>query len=354
MRVQVRAAALSNYAEVARPLGLDPSRMLREMGLSARVLSEPDIRVSAAKVVRLLEASAEKSGCMTFGLRMAELRRLSDLGALSLLLTYQPTMRDILSLIVRYRDLLNEALAINVDDSGHFAIVREELLTEHTPLARQSHELAVDTIFHLCRVVLGPSWQSYRINFTHAPPPDRGTHRRLFGPKVEFEAEFNGMVCTAAYLDQPNPAAEPVMARYAQQFVESLPKTQPGSTALDVRKSIYMLLPLGKASSEHITQMLGFNLRTLQRRLEEEKTSLSELVNGVRHDLAVRYLSDHGHQLTQIAEMLGYAQLSSFIRWFIGEFGVSPLRWRTQRKAQLDRLRRRPIERRAPRAWLMP
>src|SRR6516164_8864670 len=120
MRVQVRAAALSNYAEVARPLGLDPSRMLREMGLSARVLSEPDIRVSAAKVVRLLEASAEKSGCMTFGLRMAELRRLSDLGALSLLLTYQPTMRDILSLIVRYRDLLNEALAINVDDSGHF------------------------------------------------------------------------------------------------------------------------------------------------------------------------------------------------------------------------------------------
>jgi hypothetical protein len=156
MRVQVRAAALSNYAEVARPLGLNPNRMLREMGLSARVLSEPDIPVSAAKVVRLLEASAQKSGCMTFGLRMAELRRLCDLGALSLLLTYQPTLRDILSLIIRYRDLLNEALAINMEDSGQFVIVREELLTESTPAARQSHELAVGTIFRLCRVVLGP------------------------------------------------------------------------------------------------------------------------------------------------------------------------------------------------------
>jgi hypothetical protein len=203
--------------------------MLHEIGLSVRVLSKPDLQVSAAKVVRLLEASAEKSGCVTFGLRMAELRRLSDLGAISLLLNYQPTLRDILSLIVRYRDLLNQALAINVEDSGHLAIVRKNLLTAHTPSARQSHELAVSTIFRLCRVVLGPGWQPYSVNFTHAPPPDPGTHRRLFGAKVKFEAEFNRIVCTAADLDQPNPAADLVMARYAQQFVESLPKTQPGS-----------------------------------------------------------------------------------------------------------------------------
>jgi AraC-like DNA-binding protein len=113
-----------------------------------------------------------------------------------------------------------------------------------------------------------------------------------------------------------------------------------------VRKSIYMLLPLGKASSEQIAQMLGFNVRTLQRRLDEEKTSLSELVNGVRRDLVVRYLASREHQLTQVAERLGYAQLISFTRWFVGEFGVSPLHWRAQQKARLDRLRRRPIERR--------
>jgi len=279
---------------------------------------------------------------------MAESRRLSDFGVISRLLNYQPTLCEILLLIVRYHDLLNETLAIHVEDSGHLAIVREELVTEHTPPARQSHELAVGVIFRLCRAVLGPGWQPYSVNFTHAPPPSRGTHRRLFGPKVRFEAEFNGIVCTATDLDQPNPAADPVMARYAQQFVDSLPRSKPSSTTLDVRKSIYMLLPLGKASSKQISQMLGFNLRTLQRRLAEEQTSLAELVNSMRHDLAVRYLSDRGCQVTRTAEMLGYAQLSSFTRWFIGEFGMSPLHWRRQRKAQLDRLRRRPIKRRAP------
>ena len=38
---------------------------------------------------------------------------------------------------------------------------------------------------------------------------------------------------------------------------------------------------------------------------------------GVRHDLAVRYFSDRGWQLTRVAERLGYAQLSSFTRWFV-------------------------------------
>jgi hypothetical protein len=225
MKVQIRAAALSNYAEVAHRLGLDPRQMLREMGLSARVLSDPDILIPVANVVRLFEASAERSSCVTFGLRMAESRRLSDLGAISLLLAYQPTLRDILSLIVRYRDLVNEALTINVEDSGHRAIVREELITERTPPARQSHELVVGVIVRLFRMVLGPNWQPYSVNFMHSPPPDLRIHRRLFGPKVEFESEFNGIACTSADLDQPNAAADPAMARYAQQFVESLPRT---------------------------------------------------------------------------------------------------------------------------------
>jgi len=103
---------------------------------------------------------------------------------------------------------------------------------------------------------------------------------------------------------------------------------------LDTRKAIYMLLPLGKAASAEIALSLGLNLRTLQRRLDPEKTSLSTLVDGVRRDLAVRYLSNKSHSLSQITEMLGYGRLSSFTRWFAAQFGMSPTRWRERRKAK--------------------
>ena len=328
MAAFVRAGALSNYVEVAQQVGLNPRKMLRQVGLDPALLGKPDARVPAAEVTALLETSAEQSGCLTFGLRMAESRRLSDFGAISLLLTHQPTMRDVLATVARYRHLLNEALALHIEDSGDLVIIREELIAETSLPTRQGMELAVGTLFRLFRALLGQRWQPYSINFTHGAPPDLAVHRRLFGPSVEFDSEFNGIVCAAADLDRPNTAADPAMAQYARQFVETLPNTAVGSTTLEVRKAIFLLLPLGRASIESIGEGLSLNVRTLQRQLDAEGATFSELVNHVRRDLAVRYLVNPGYSLSRVAEMLGYGQLSSFTRWFAAEFGMPPTKWR--------------------------
>ena len=76
----IRSASLTNYAAVARKCGLDPSRMLREFGLPARCLDDPETIVPLDAVRALLEASAERSGVEGFALLMAETRRLSALG----------------------------------------------------------------------------------------------------------------------------------------------------------------------------------------------------------------------------------------------------------------------------------
>jgi hypothetical protein len=54
----VRSASLTHYADIARASGLDPYRMLAEVGLPADSLSEVDLRIPAEKVARLLELSA--------------------------------------------------------------------------------------------------------------------------------------------------------------------------------------------------------------------------------------------------------------------------------------------------------
>ena len=217
---------------------------------------------------------------------------------------------------------------MHIEDFKDLVIIREELVSEGEPLARQSNELAVGTILRMFRALLGDRWQPDSVHFIHSAPADLSVHRRLFGPNLQFESDFNGIVCTAADLDRPNPAADPVMAAYAQQFLETLPKSEPGSTTLDARKAIYMLLPSGKASIEQVARNLGLHLRTLQRQLEAENVSFSDLLNGVRRDLALRYLPNKQYSLLQIAEILGYSQLSSFTRWFSLEFGMSPSSWR--------------------------
>src|SRR5215469_17280225 len=109
----LRAASLSNFSDVAQQMGLAPRVLLREAGLDLSALSDPDIRVSAAAVMRLLDQAAVRSGCETFGLRMAESRRLSDFGAVSLLIAHQPTLREAIDTTIRYRHLMNDALVMS-------------------------------------------------------------------------------------------------------------------------------------------------------------------------------------------------------------------------------------------------
>ena len=328
MAAFLRSASLSNYETVARQLGLNPYKLVREVGLRRNALTNPDLRIPVNAVAKLLEISAERSGCDTVGLRMAEARQLSNFGALSLLIAHQPTLRDVMDTIARYRNLLNESLIINIELSGALVIVREEIVVEITSPLRQSYELAVGTLFRMIRTLLGPRWQPYSVNFIHSPPPDPAVHRRLFGPHVEFDSEFNGIVLAAADLDRSNRTADPALAQYAKQFIETLPNSEKVSTSHEVRKAIYLLLPLGTASITRVAESLGQNVRTLQRRLDAEGNEFSDLVNSVRRELALRYLQGKRDSLTHIAESLGYGQLSSFTRWFGGEFGVPPARWR--------------------------
>lgn len=75
---------------------------------------------------------------------------------------------------------------------------------------------------------------------------------------------------------------------------------------------------------------MGRSLRTLQRELDREGLSFSELLTEVRHELALRYLDHPHYSVGQVAAMLGYASHSAFTRWFAAQFGCAPEAWRSR------------------------
>jgi AraC-like DNA-binding protein len=330
---QVRAAVLSHYFEVAAKLGLNPQSLLRKVGLNRSLIATPVQHIPVTAVIDLLEDSAEASACSTFGLLMAEARQLSDFGPISLLLSHQQSLRDALSTIMQYRHLLNESLAMHIEDTGKMTIIREEIVTESPRPARQATELAVGVLLLIFRAMLGPQWHPQSVHFIHEAPAELQVHRRVFRCDVQFGSDFNGVVCATTDLDRPNTQANAVMARYAHSFIDALPRAGQSSIVLEVRKSIYLLLPMGRASVEQIAQGLGMNVRTLQRRLDESGASFSDLINGVRRELAQRYIANTGYSLGRIAEQLGYTNPSSFTRWFIAQFNTTPTDLRAKKSS---------------------
>jgi AraC-like DNA-binding protein len=330
MPATIRSASLANYADVARQVGIDPLMMLRRFRIDARALRDSEMQIPVRRVAGLLEATAEESGRSDFGLRMAGQRRVSDLGVVGLLISHQATLSDVLDTMMRYRNLLNAALALHVEEAGDVAVVKEELVVDFDAPKIQSYELAVGILSRLFHSVLGPRWRPVSVHFTHARPKHVELHRKLFGERIEFDNEFNGLTLLRADLHRPNAVVDPKLARYAAQFVDSIHEVGQTSTAHEVRKSIYLLLPLGNASMSRVASSLGLHERTLQRRLAADGAEFSDLLNGVRRELAERYLSNRSCSLTRVAEMLGYTQLSSFTRWFVGEFGAPPGVWRNR------------------------
>lgn len=289
--------------------------MLARVGLPASCVNNPDLRVRADSVMRLLELSAELSGEPAFGLRLAETRRLSTLG---LLVRDEPTLREALSTLRRFGKLHNEAVAVVVEESGQGAGGVAFLRFDFMPVpgaGRQAVELAVGAIYRMLRIVLGSEWKARAVNFMHAAPASLAVHRRIFGTRVHFGQEANGIVVPGSDLDTPNVLGDPVMRDYARQLLAGATALDRTQTRHEVQQLILALLPVGRCSADQVALHLGVDRRTVHRRLAQEGCHFSELVQQTRLDLMQRHLAHGDRTLTEVSQLLGFGSLSSFSRW---------------------------------------
>ena len=100
------------------------------------------------------------------------------------------------------------------------------------------------------------------------------------------------------------------------------------STAARVRSALSELLPGGQCAIEDVAAKLGLSRRTLQRKLSEENTTFQKQLNSVRETLAIHYLRNTQMTSNDIAFLLGYAELNSFLRAFTVWTGKSVSEYR--------------------------
>src|SRR5690606_32716879 len=78
-----------------------------------------------------------------------------------------------------------------------------------------------------------------------------------------------------------------------------------------VRQALRRTLGTPQNSKTGIAALLGMHPRTLQRRLDAERTSFETLRDEVRRETALRYLCETRIPLTQLAGLLGLSEQSA-------------------------------------------
>lgn len=326
MGEHVRVAVLTGYFETMAALGMDPRPLLREQGLAPDLLFNPEQLIPARSAIRLLERSARVTGCLTFGLRMAEGRTLANLGATSLLITHQPTLRQSLETLREFRSRINSTLVLQFEEHGDEVILREDFSLSRPEPSRQSSDLALGVLAKLCAAALGASWKPRAVCFSHDPPPapELPIYHRVFGCRPLFDSEFNGIVLARSDLDRPNTSADDQLAQHARQLLETVMSPADHTRSEEVEQLIKFLLPSGRASVQICAASMGMTVRTLQRALDAEGESFTNLLNRARMQLATQYLGNPRMRITDIADLLGYSSIGAFSRWHSQMFGTPP------------------------------
>jgi AraC-like DNA-binding protein len=330
----VRSASLNGYIDLVKSLGYDPYTFLRKVGLSARLLENPETLIPSHALRVLLEVTAQATGTEDFALRMAARRTFSNLGPISLVLKEEPTPRQALDTLCRYLKLLSSSLITHVEDAGHTVVIREDLLPSPGASTRQAMELAVGMMFRILRELIGPQWRPLQVCFTHRPPADVSAHRTFFGRTPKFNQEFDGLVCAAADLQMPRTRDGLGVSRFARDYLEAALRHRDEGVHQSCRELILALLPGGRCTAEQVARHLNVDRRTLYRYLSAEGLTFSALLDQVRSELVMRHLREGDRPLGEVAELLGFSAPSSFSHWFRAAFGCSVSRWRQQAAIQ--------------------
>ena len=99
-------------------------------------------------------------------------------------------------------------------------------------------------------------------------------------------------------------------------------------TVAACQATITKLLPVRYPTLDHVASLLGVPVRTLQRRLQQDGVSYSQLVEQTRLESACRLLGAPTVRILEIAATLGYADPASFTRAFHRWTGMSPRAYR--------------------------
>ncbi|HEX6738182.1 MAG TPA: helix-turn-helix domain-containing protein, partial [Vicinamibacteria bacterium] len=166
--------------------------------------------------------------------------------------------------------------------------------------------------------------------FRHARPADAREHARLFEAPLRFSQPENALVfdeaVLAARVRDADPWLLPIVEDHLRQQIAGPPPAASWPQA--VRDLVARSVAEGQATVRAISRGLGLSVRTFQRRLAEHGLVFKQILDEVRHELALRYLGEAEATLTDVALRLGYSELSAFDRAFRRWTGGSPLEHR--------------------------
>ncbi len=323
----VKAGALNGYSELLAVYGIDLHTVLQCLSLPTDYLTDPERLIPVEAKADLLEAGALLSKQPDFGLQLAQRQNiLSILGAIGLLAQQCETLGEALQAIITYLKQHIQGLEMNLEIKGDIAFFHtHQHLARQPCLSRQNIDHAACNVFNGINVLCNGTLKIRSAYLIGDAPQCLTPYSRAFRAPIAFGHTSNTLVFDSSYLDTSLASANPSMRSLLQGHL----RHHHADNFVDHTKWIISnLLSRQNVTLEEVANTLGIATRTLQHKLAARSVGFQQLLDEVRISQVCRYMEQTELSLTEIADLVGYSQLSAMTRSFKRMMGVTPLNWR--------------------------
>ena len=293
---------------------------------------DPASRIPMRVANELALDQVRQTGEPDLGLKVARIVPLGGPGALDYAMHSAANIREVAEVGERYGRLFSDLFTMRAEVNGSRAFVR----VEHSePVPRAVTDFAMSLWYrNHVRPTLADA-PGIECWFSHPRPANIDEYERTFGPHtLRFGAPCTGVAMDRAQLEAPLPGADPalhlLLCEHAAMLLSQLSSRH--TLTERVRELAMKELVNGSPTIVAVARQLRMSARTLSRRLADEGTTFSDLLDDLRRELGLRYVGGHDIVFGEVAFRLGFAHVEAFYRAFKRWTGQTPLTYRMVRR----------------------
>jgi AraC-like DNA-binding protein len=324
----LRVDTLRPIPSLLRTFGVAPPRFFAEAGVDPRLFEDPDNQIPFTRIGSLLRLAVARTRCPHFGLLVGQQSGLSSLGPVGLLVQQSPDVGTALRNLIGHVHLRDRGGVVTLSLNHGVAVFGYAVYQRGVEGVQQICDGAIAIGCNIMRELCGPSWTPSEVLFSRSRPDDVRPFSRFFRAPVRFDAEQTALAFPEIWLERRTSGSDPALYQLLARRVDALEERFQGDLVGDLRRVLRVLLLGGSASVEKVAEALCMHRRTLNRRLHAQGTSVQDLLEEVRFEVARQLVAYTHMPLTDVAVTLGYSDASAFTRAFRRWTGSAPAAWR--------------------------
>ena len=309
----------------------DPDDVFRKVGLNPTFMHQPGKRYPIRKTDQLWEEASSRISDPCFGLSAVDAYHPSDFGVLGYAMLASHSLRTSLVRLKRFYRVVTDTpfMELKEDTSKGTLSINMADYDIKQFLTPALEDATVALILALLRLNYRRELNPVEVAFRHSCPECSSTFSDYFKSPIIFDSPRTKMLLPLDVVDEVLPSGNEELAEVNEQLMANyLATLDENNLVAKIKRIIVDHLPDGNATLETAADQLYSSTRTLQRQLSQEGTGFIKLLNETRKELAEQYVQDKTRDLSEIAFLLGFAELSTFSRSFKRWTGKSPIQYR--------------------------